>query len=79
LLQQVFSGAIASHILKTLFVAQVQQDHLIWKAEKDDIYSVKSAYCLCVEEVVDVSHLRKPGFWSGKWKLEVPPKIKNLI
>jgi len=43
------------------------------------MYSVKSAYRLCMEDLVDTSHLHKPGFWSGIWKLKVPPKIKNLI
>jgi hypothetical protein len=32
-----------------------------------------------VKELVDVSHLRRPGFWSVIWRLKVPPKVKNLI
>jgi ribonuclease HI len=57
----------------------VVDDRLIWKAEKNGLYSVKSAYRLCMEELVDVSHLRRPGYWSGIWRLKVPPKIKNLL
>ena len=52
---------------------------LIWKAENNGLYSVKSAYRLCMEELVDVSLLRRPGYWSGIWRLKVPPKIKNLL
>jgi hypothetical protein len=40
---------------------------------------VKSAYRLCVEEFVDVSDLRRPGFSSVIWRLKVPSKVMNLI
>ena len=32
-----------------------------------------------VNELVDFSHLHKPGYWAGIWKLKSPPKVKNLI
>jgi hypothetical protein len=60
--QQVFSEDIASDILNTPLVTQVASDRLIWKAERNGIYSVKSAYRLCVEDLVDTTHLRRPGF-----------------
>jgi len=44
-----------------------------------EFYSVKSAYRLCVEDLVDITHLHRPGFYTSIWKLKVPPKIKNLI
>jgi hypothetical protein len=44
---------------------------LVSKAEKNYIHSVKSTYKLCVEE--------RPSYWSGIWKLKVPPKINNLV
>jgi len=28
-------------------------------------YSVRSAYRICIEEVINNDHLRKPGYWSG--------------
>ena len=52
---------------------------MIWKAEKNGRYSVRSAYRLCVTELVDLSHLHRPGYLSGIWKLKSPPKVKNLI
>ena len=79
LVQQVFSEEIASNILNTLLVAQVAGDRLIWKAEHNGVYSVKSVYRLYVEDLVDTTHLHRPGFWTGIWKLKVPPKVKNLI
>jgi len=79
IIRQVFSPYIASSILHTPLFSQVQHDRLIWKAEKNGRYSVRSAYRLCVDELIDVSYLRRPGYWSGIWRLEVPPKVKNLI
>ncbi|KEH40829.1 hypothetical protein MTR_1g035970 [Medicago truncatula] len=38
-----------------------ESDRLIWKAEKHGKYSPKIAYRLCVEELIDSSHLRRPG------------------
>jgi hypothetical protein len=75
IIRQVFSVDLADKIISTPLIAQVQSDRLIWKAEKHGKYSVKSAYRLCVEELIGSSHLRRPGHWSCIWKLKVPPKI----
>jgi hypothetical protein len=78
-IRQVFSFDIADSILRTPLIDRVMDDRLIWKVEKNDLYSVKSAYILCMEELVDASNLRRPGYWSGIWRHKVPPKVKNLI
>ena len=78
-IQQVFSSDIADSILRTPLLDQVREDNLIWKAAKNGLYSVKSAYRLCMEQLVDVSHLQGPVYSSGIWRLKMPPKIKNLI
>lgn len=49
------------------------------KRERHGRYSVRSAYRLCVSELIDSSYNWRPGFWSGIWNLKVPPKVKNLI
>jgi len=69
-LVQVFSADIAYTILRTPLLEQVPNDKFIWKAEKNGLYYVKSAYMLCVEDLVDTSHIRRPGYWSNishKW------------
>lgn len=58
---------------------QVKEDQLIWKAEKNGHYSVKSAYRVCLREIGDNTYLHRPGFWTGIWKLKAPLKVKNLI
>jgi hypothetical protein len=77
--QQVFSPAHSTAILNTPLIDQVADDILIWKAEKNGHYSVRSAYRLCVEVLTDSTHLRRDGYWQGIWRLKVPPKIKNLV
>ena len=77
--RQVISEDLASKILNTPIYEQVQHDTLLWKAEKNERYSVHSAYRLCANELVDFSHLHKRGYWAGIWKLKIPPKVKNLI
>jgi len=76
IIHQIFDFDTAAQILQTPLFAQVADDRLIWKAERNGVYSVKSAYHLCVEELVDTSHFGQPGFWSGIWRLKVPPKVK---
>lgn len=79
LVRQIFSNDIADPILHTTLYDQVTHDCIIWKAEGNGCYTVRSACKLCVEELIDVSHLRRLGNWKNIWRLEVPPKVKNLL
>ena len=63
--RQVLSADLADKIMSMPLVAHVQADRLIRKVEKNGRYSVKSAYRLCVEELIDSSHLRRHGNWSS--------------
>jgi hypothetical protein len=73
--QQVFDPVIARSILNTPLVDQVDEDRLIWKAEKNVYNSVKSAYRLCVDVLTDSSHLHRDGFWQGIWCLKIPQRL----
>jgi len=79
LVRQVFSHDIADSILHTPLFEQVQTDHLVWKAERNGYHSVRSTYKLCVDELIDVTHLHRPGNWKDIWRVNVPPKIKHLL
>jgi len=39
----------------------------------------KSAYCMCMEEMADNSHLHRPRNWFGTGRLKVPLEVNNLI
>jgi len=55
--RQVFSAEIANKILHTPLISQVEEDIIIWKAKRHRRYSVRSAYRLCVTELIDSSYL----------------------
>jgi len=74
-----FSVDFADKILHTPLISQVDADRITWKAERHGRDSVRSAYRLCVSELVDSSPLWRPGYWDGISSLKVPPKVKNLI
>ncbi|AES94110.2 transmembrane protein, putative [Medicago truncatula] len=45
-------------------------------------YSMQSAYKLCINELINVGHLKMKGVvgnWDCIWCLKVPSKVKNLI
>ena len=79
MIRQVFSTDIADKIHRTPLIHQVAEDRIIWKAERHGRYSVRSAYKLCVTDLIDSSYNWRPGYWTGIWKLKAPPKIKNLL
>ena len=62
LIRQVFLPETAQSILNTPLYPQLRTDSLLWKAEKNGFYSVKSAYHICIEDIANNAHLRKPGY-----------------
>lgn len=74
-----FDPETVQKILKTPLFYQVEEDQLIWRAEKNGHYSVRSAYRICMEEIAGNSHLHRAGNWDNIWRIKVPPKVKNLI
>lgn len=56
-----------------------EEDTLVWWRSRNGNYSVKSAYYVFMEELVDHSVLRMDGDWMSIWKLKVPQKVKLLL
>ena len=79
LIYNLFDNNTTQLVLNTPLQPLVTGDKLIWKAEKNGMYSVRSAYRICVTEIADNSRLHLPGRWKLIWRLKVPPKIKNLV
>lgn len=57
-----------------LFVVTVES--VFWWHIKDGNYSVKSAYNIFMERIVDLSHHHCIGEWDVIWKMKIPQKIK---
>jgi hypothetical protein len=78
-IHQVFHTASPASILQTPLIEEVTEDALIWKAERNGLYFVKSVYQLCVEDLIYICHLQRDGYWLGIWQLKLAPKVKNLV
>jgi len=77
LISNLFYHHIVQLIMNTPLQPLVGEDKLIWKAKKHGNYFVRSAYRICVNEIIDNSHLHILGRWNLIWNLKVPPKIKK--
>ncbi|KAK2362141.1 hypothetical protein QL285_087230 [Trifolium repens] len=74
-----FDHTTAARILATPLYPMVTDDRRIWHGESNGDYSVKSAYRICVNELIDTSHLRVNGCWNLIWTLQAPPKVKKIL
>jgi len=68
-----------NQVVNTPLYPSVHDDRLVWTKENDGEYSVRSAYKMCMQELLDVNHFKAQGNWDLIWKLKVPPKVKNFI
>ncbi|CAN1166125.1 Putative ribonuclease H protein At1g65750 [Linum perenne] len=54
------------------------EDKLIWHFNKDGRYTVRSAYRVYMERVLNKSHLHVGGDWTSLWAFRAQPKIKHF-
>ncbi|KAJ9558242.1 hypothetical protein OSB04_012856 [Centaurea solstitialis] len=54
-------------------------DVRIWHLSKHGNYTVRSAYRLVMDNMMNKSHLRDHGDWKSIWRLRVPPKLKTFV
>jgi hypothetical protein len=66
-------------ILNTPLLESVVNDTRCWKPDARGMFTVKSAYNLAFNNLIDTSQLHAHGDWSVVWSLEVPPMVKNFI
>ncbi|GAU45869.1 hypothetical protein TSUD_187020 [Trifolium subterraneum] len=74
----------AARILATPLYPSVTDDRRLWRGESKSEYSVKSAYRICVQELIDTSHLRVNGNWNleplaRKWRKSMVGRVKYNI
>ena len=79
LLNFIFNEQIVEHIVTTPLYPSVREDRLVWKKESNSEYSVRSAYHLCMNELLDTSHFKVESAWDVIWRLKVPPRVRCLI
>ena len=74
----------ANEVLKIKPSMRLEEDVVAWAFEKNDCYSVRSAYRALKEEQTamamaassETSVSDDSGFWAKLWKLDVPPKVR---
>ncbi|WJX95855.1 hypothetical protein P8452_77124 [Trifolium repens] len=79
LITSFFDTTNANKIINTALFPSVTEGKLIWRVDPHGHYSVKSAYRLCTQELIDTSLLSRPGMWHLIWKLHSLPKVKKFL
>ncbi|GAU30590.1 hypothetical protein TSUD_392810 [Trifolium subterraneum] len=78
-INELFSVKDAHMILAVPLLHTVENDRLIWTAESDGIYSVRSGYRKILEESNPYHRPREGDAWSALWKVQAPPRVKHLL
>jgi hypothetical protein len=76
-LHSIFDQHTVNHIINTPLYPSVQEDRLVWMKEDNSEYYLSSAYCLCVQELLDFEHFKVQVDWSLIWKLKIPLRRKT--
>ncbi|CAN0912292.1 Uncharacterized mitochondrial protein AtMg00310 [Linum grandiflorum] len=79
LLEQLFSPRDVQLITSIPIATAAGPDKRIWHGSKNGRYTVKSAYRLYMDTMVDRTALHRPGDWSTIWKLHVPASMKHFL
>jgi ribonuclease HI len=79
LLHQTFHQCDVDEIVKIPTNLLHTDDERIWNSSRNGIYSVRSAYYLLTQVIIETDHLRVEGNWKKLWKLTVPHKVKLFL
>jgi hypothetical protein len=78
-INSLFPLDVAHDILAVPLLEVVTEDRLIWKEEKDGMYSVRSGYQIYMKER-NIGYREHGGDgWSNLWRINAPPKVKHLL
>lgn len=75
LLNNIFCPGLVDSILRVPLLPSVSKDARIWGPSPNGEYAVKSAYHLCMNNIVDSQPMQVDGKWSLIWRLQVPHKV----
>ncbi|CAN1729936.1 LINE-1 reverse transcriptase homolog [Linum perenne] len=79
LLEELFLPDDVTAILKLIPQADEEADMKIWNASTDGNYSVKSAYKVIMEQMLQRDTLNQQGAWTELWGIHLPPKTLHFI
>lgn len=68
-----------NEIIKTPDLNLDGKDEIIWRFDKKCLYSVKSAYRVCVDVLINQDKWKVEGDWNILWALPIPPKVKHFM
>jgi hypothetical protein len=78
-IESIFSEEVTRKILAVPLLELIQEDKLIWNAESDGEYSIRSGYRTLMKEKVLRTQLTGGESWGKLWKIKAPPKAKHLL
>ncbi|KEH30222.1 hypothetical protein MTR_4g065063 [Medicago truncatula] len=79
LIRNNFNLRDVDEILKIPLLLREQNDAIIWRFDKKGVYSVKSAYRVCVDVLINRDEWKVEGDWNKLWSLPIPPKVKHFM
>ena len=83
-MNSLFDEATHQDILAIPLARVEEEDKVIWKANKVQDFSIKSAYQVVLrlahQQIGESSHNRSnEKVWKHIWTLNVPPKVRNFL
>ncbi|CAN0919033.1 LINE-1 reverse transcriptase homolog [Linum grandiflorum] len=79
LLEQLLPSRDVQLITSIPITTAAGPDKRIWHGSKNGRYTVKSAYRLYMDTMVDHTVFHQPGVWSNIWELHVPASMKHFL
>ncbi|GAU40243.1 hypothetical protein TSUD_219530 [Trifolium subterraneum] len=78
-IMSLFPANIAQDILDTPLLDSIEEDKLIWKDERNGMYSVRSGYKRMMREKGEWCRDSPQEPWGRLWKIKTPQKAKHLL
>ena len=79
IVQSIFNHSDASAILATPFYSRTMEDTRIWKASINGSYSVKTAYRICMDLLLEATPSHGNYNWTSHWNLKIPPRVLSFL
>lgn len=79
LVQSLFNHSDAASIVSMPLFPRLHSDQRIWKLTTDGSYTVKSAYCICLDLIAAATPVQHDSRWNSIWKLQIPPRVRAFL